>query len=498
MPARVVSSSRMRFESPQFTIGPRLWTVALAAVGTTCAAPPVALHTTNALNVRATGTETAASPNTPVLPNTAASPNTTSIDGAPANAPLAPQLQENCPALSVEPFPVEPVAQPTLAAPPIENGSALADFYEQAARMLRRGRPEQVRIGVYGDSNLTRDYFTSSLRRSLQLRYGDAGHGFLAVGRPWPWYRHIDVVQELPAFGWHVWAMSSPQAPDKRYGPSGITAEGYLANARVLLATAPAGSPIGKTVDRATIYFLTQPGGGSFDVLVDGARAGSVNTDASDRHAAARDFSFVEGPHRVEIVTTSNRPTRLLGAALERSTKGFIVDSFGIGGAYYRALTQEDPETARETGVLRPHALLAYWFGANTHFSDTYGQDVGLIMTRRRQVHPGQALIMIAPPDIQRKSEDPHSDPAIARVVEKLRKEALLNGVAFYNLYQAMGGHDSMGRFRSKGLAIDDHHLNERGAHLMANRFLSALWDDFRRHLAEHPKAGCEPTGATP
>src|SRR5687767_12637997 len=49
----------------------------------------------------------------------------------------------------------------------------MARFYDRVAELARGTAKTRVRIGVYGDSNLTSDFLTAHLRRTLQGRYGD-------------------------------------------------------------------------------------------------------------------------------------------------------------------------------------------------------------------------------------------------------------------------------------------------------------------------------------
>ena len=52
-------------------------------------------------------------------------------------------------------------------------------FYAALARILRPGRRTPARITHYGDSPITNDGITGTVRRLLQQRFGDAGHGFI-------------------------------------------------------------------------------------------------------------------------------------------------------------------------------------------------------------------------------------------------------------------------------------------------------------------------------
>ena len=55
------------------------------------------------------------------------------------------------------------------------------------AKLARGKATEHVRIAVYGNSNMTMDYMTGAMRRLLQSKFGDGGHGYVAMARPLAW-----------------------------------------------------------------------------------------------------------------------------------------------------------------------------------------------------------------------------------------------------------------------------------------------------------------------
>ena len=77
---------------------------------------------------------------------------------------------------------------------PIDDGggATMCRFYRALDDLERGGERRRVRVLHYGDSILTTDELSGRARRVLQRRFGDAGHGFVLLGKPWRWYHHID------------------------------------------------------------------------------------------------------------------------------------------------------------------------------------------------------------------------------------------------------------------------------------------------------------------
>ena len=158
---------------------------------------------------------------------------------------------------------------PDLEIPP----GSLDTFYAS----LRAGKV--TRILHYGDSPTTADSITSDIRRLLQKRFGDAGHGFLLIAKPWAWYGHDGI--RLDAKGWEIQPASQKRAPDGIHGLGGVSfIGGEGAMSRV-------GLPDDKTTS-AVVYYLAQPGGGTFTVSTDDAKITEVNTRRSRKEVRLR------------------------------------------------------------------------------------------------------------------------------------------------------------------------------------------------------------------
>ena len=78
--------------------------------------------------------------------------------------------------------------------------NALVGFF-RALEATREKRAHAItRIIHFGDSVVASDYVSGTLRRLLQSRFGDAGHGFTLIANAWPAYFHNDVERYATAF----------------------------------------------------------------------------------------------------------------------------------------------------------------------------------------------------------------------------------------------------------------------------------------------------------
>jgi hypothetical protein len=374
---------------------------------------------------------------------------------------------------------------------------SLERFFERTALLLRGRAKDPVRIAVYADSNGTMDFMTGEMRRDLQESHGDAGHGFVALARPWPWYRHQYVVTDYDDKAWDAFTVTTHPTPslDPWYGQGLIVAQSKQSGARTWVQTAPEGSPIGTQASRFEVWYLAWPPGGSFQVKVDGAVKASADTHAEGEPR----FAFVrvdvpDGPHKMVAVTTSPRPVRLLGAVVERDTPGFQVDGLGVGSLNCLCLLRESEALDHAIFQHRSYDLVVFHIGSNTWNQAV--MDPTLCMeesiARLRRAVPDVSVMIMTPPDWGEHGTK-YTPGWLKNAERQLRRAADEAPAAFYDFRGAMGGEGSMARFLSMGLTQGDGiHFNGRGGAFVADRLVEALGRAFEKWAASHPRAGCD------
>lgn len=374
-----------------------------------------------------------------------------------------------------------------LAAPPVEppiiedpGGRALSAFHKSLRRTAKG--VGQTRILQFGASHTECDLFTGYLRRYLQSRFGDAGHGYLMPARPWKGYRHEDLRLDS-SDGWVVdKALGSTSREDGLYGLGGFSCASGSADDWGFFGTASS-SPFGKSASRFEIFFLQQPGGGRFELTVDGTPYTSVST-YSDR----TDFgSFIgrmeDGPHEIELRPLGDGEVRLLGAALERGAPGVIVDTLGVRGARAADLLDIDESLWMAQVRHRRPDLVVLAYGTNEAGDESqpiarYEASLSAVLSRLREAVPGVSCVLMGPTDRPKKASRNQWEPRerVELVNEAQRTVSARYGCGFFSAFDAMGGPRSMVKWREAQLAQKDHvHLTTRGYELLAEHFAKGL-----------------------
>ena len=201
----------------------------------------------------------------------------------------------------------------------VDEGHSLSPLFERLAELERGTSKRPLRIGMYGDSNLTSDFMPGHIRRTLQARYGDAGHGWVSLSRPWGSYRHEDVSN---AGFWPMFKLYAPTTHlvgDKQYGFANMAAQSSENGAAAWAGTTKnEKSKVGQNVSHFELHFLKQKGGGSFIAQIDKKDVRTITTKADGFEAGLETFDVDDGPHELRAVVRGDGPVRLFGASLDR------------------------------------------------------------------------------------------------------------------------------------------------------------------------------------
>ncbi|MEZ4223472.1 MAG: hypothetical protein R3B13_21170 [Polyangiaceae bacterium] len=381
----------------------------------------------------------------------------------------------------------------------VDPDHTLLPFYQRVTELLRGQAKDHVRIAVFGDSNMTMDWITGEMRRTLQEKYGDAGHGYVALGRPWEWYRHMDVRSGHERLDWTPFAVSTHPSPEAAYGFAGIAARSERAGAVTWVATAPESSPVGTRASRVDVYYLRKPHGGSFEIRVDGSERARISTASAAREAAFHTLELSDAPHRVELVSTTVESVTAFGVTLERGTPSFVIDSLGLGAVSGPLLLRQDREVMRAALSHRGYDLIALLLGSNQVWPVRYEAQMAELIARFREALPDVPVLVMSPVDQVKSLKSWRSTPDIQLVSRQNEHIARDNKCAFWDFRGAMGGNASMVRFMTQGMGqADGIHLTQKGARYMGRRLTYALMRDVDGWLAAHGDAGCAPTKAVP
>lgn len=388
------------------------------------------------------------------------------VDFDPASVPFSPAVRHTEPEIG------EPIWL-VLGSPLLDDSrGSLDQFYAALWRTEKGGAGAVTRIEHYGDSPTTADLITGDIRADLQQRYGSAGHGFVLIGKPWAWYGHTGV--ELSSEGWDIAPATQFKARDGLFGLGGVSFTG----------SAGAASHIALKDRRHTsfvVWYLVQPGGGSFSASADGAPLGSVDTAGDSRTAARKRFFIAHGASQLDL-RVEQGSVRIFGVSVEKSGPGVIYDSLGLNGASITVLSRmfNAAHWAAELRERDPQ-LVVINYGTNeadfTAFIDgQYEGELREAIHRVRAALPNASILVMSPMDrgYRAAGDEIQTMPNIPRIVAIQQRVARDTGCGFFNTYEAMGGDGTMARWyaaQPRLVSGDFIHPTPGGGKLIAGIF---------------------------
>jgi lysophospholipase L1-like esterase len=381
----------------------------------------------------------------------------------------------------------------TLATDYLVDGTGSLDHFYSALSDLSSGKRERpVRIVHYGDSPTTADLITGDARELLQARFGDAGPGFVLIAKPWAWYGHHGV--EVAGTGWKIdTAVGSMR--EGTYGLGGAIFSGPVGAESTIRLDA-------KTSTTVEVEYLQQPGGGSVEVLADGASVGAVDTSGTDKGNGDATVALPAGSREVTLRVT-DAPVQVFGVAFGTGHKGITYDSIGLNGASTTVMSRAF--NAQEWGDALEHRdpdLVIINYGTNessypAYVDKQYEPELRRAIARVRTALPQASILVMSPMDRgAREGETISTMPAIPRLVEIQQRVAAELGCGFYNTYAAMGGEGTMERWydgHPRMVAADLIHPTPQGARIVAQTLTGQLLIGYERYLQRHAQAAGAP-----
>ena len=371
-----------------------------------------------------------------------------------------------------------------------DDTGAMDAFFARVSTLDPSTRSKPVTILHYGDSPTTADLITGDVRALLQQRFGDAGHGYLLIAKPWAWYGHRDT--DISAHGWTISTAVGKMRADT-YGLGGGSFQGSTGAASHISLKDAAQSSM-------ELSYLAQPDGGTVQVTAndaagDGQPLATVDTASDTRQPAWERIGLPPGTKSVDIKPASGHVT-LFGETFTRQASGILYNSLGLNGASTTVLSRGfNPDIwAAELQHDAP-ALIVINYGTNessfgSFVDKQYEGELRLAIQRIRNALPNVSILVMSPMDRGERSGIDQIDTmaTIPRIVAIQKQVAADTHCAFFDTFNAMGGDGTMSRWytgKPRLVAADLIHPTPQGASIIAQIFVKNLMQGYDAYKAQ-------------
>lgn len=410
----------------------------------------------------------------------------TGANKPPEEAPKTEDPDAKTPEVPDQPIRI-PAHLPDITSPVavVDPQGAMKAFYE--ALLRTETKQGTTRVLHYGDSPVTADSITADARSLFQRQFGDAGHGFILISKPWNWYQHRGM--DVKGSGWRTEALSqSPRAKDNLHGLGGVNFQGSAgATSRIRL--------VDGTHTRVEVFYLKQPGGGDFRVEAQGQTVLNTRTEGEEKASGFADGELPPGTTEIKLSVTKGT-VRIFGLDFEKPQHGGVMySSLGLNGASTQSLLRY-LDTAHWTEQIRRQNpdLIVLNYGTNEsvfprYVETLYPAELKQVLERMKAAAPSASILVMSPMDRGERAPSGEivTPPVMPKIVEVQRQVAAETGCAFFNTYEAMGGAGTMAKWyaaRPRLVNADYIHPLPGGAAIVGGLLNDALVQGYKQWKA--------------
>lgn len=383
---------------------------------------------------------------------------------------------------------------------PDEGKQALFGFFAALERAGSGSKP--IRILHYGDSQLEGDRITAYVRNKLQTQFGGSGPGLVTVADIVP---HFSVARELSA-NWSRYSVMNKKPKEQkhdRFGalsafsrftpilPDTVAPDTIVQEASITLR--PERRCFGKAQvwSECRLFYGWHRTPLTLSMSVDGTEVSNEEIPASAQ-LLTREWRFTAPPKEVVITMKGTDSPDVFGVSLE-GRNGVAMDNIPARGAAGYEFRRSDQTLLAEMYRELDVELLILQYGGNVlpnlksaEEAAQYGRFFGAQLARFKKLIPGVNIIVIGPSDMSIKEGDVYvTRPYLEDVRNAMKANALAQGAVFWDMYDAMGGRNSMVSWvqADPPLAAEDYtHFSPQGARKVGELFYNALISDFAEY----------------
>ncbi len=372
-----------------------------------------------------------------------------------------------------------------------EGKSKLRAFFEKLSTAAANNR--KIHILHYGDSQIEGDRMTGFIRERLQNQFGGNGPGLVPAFNVYSTYAFTQSLS--PNFKRYT-CFGGDKLSNRKYGVMGsaarftpepkdsfdLTKMGEEKTAWIEIAANGNAYARARTFSQVKMVYNSCVAPCLLNVYQNGTliHQDSLITDGK-QHTVK--LNFPQGSGKLKYEFRSKISPTISHFQLEGDI-GVQVSNIGMRGSSGTIFGAMDRSLVGQSFNEMNAELIIMQFGGNSvpSFRDSssvrgYANMFKGQLNTIKALKPNAAIIVIGPSDMSRLSQGIYETyPLLPYCVEQMKRVTTEVGGAYWDLYGAMGGRNSMPSWVEKGLAGNDYiHFSNRGASIAAQKFYDAF-----------------------
>ncbi|MBI1836519.1 MAG: hypothetical protein HYR91_04570 [Flavobacteriia bacterium] len=384
----------------------------------------------------------------------------------------------------------------------IVNESALNElikFFRELDQVANE--KNKIHILHYGDSQIEGDRMTGYIRQRLQNQFGGNGPGLIPATNV---YTTNTFKQTFSPNFMRYTCYGGEKLKNRRYGTMASAArftaeiydsiqiksfekqEGWIEIEPHKMAYRRA-----KTYNNVKLFYTSCIKSCGLKVYQNGK---IIHEDSliTDGKYHSLPLSFATTPGKLRYVFSSEISPTICGFSLE-GDYGVQVDNIAMRGCSGNVFGSIDGKSISQMNAELNSKLVILQFGGNSvpYFKDSssvrrYAHQFQNHIKIVKKANPNATIIVIGPSDMSYLVNGIYETyPLLPYCVEQMKKVAGKESAAYWDLFAAMGGKNSMPSWVDQGLAgIDYIHFSHRGASIASQLFYEAFIAEYAKWKA--------------
>lgn len=354
---------------------------------------------------------------------------------------------------------------------------SMGAFYEALSKVNSLGRP--VRIAYFGDSFIEGDIFTGDLRAMLQTEFGGCGVGYVPITSSVAGFR---ATVHHKFSGWN--SHSTTDSIGFRRALQDVSNHYFIPHHDAwvsLEGTAHYAARLDSC--KVSSFYFFSPDSLVLTASVNGREPECFDVEGDS--TAIRSVSVKGNIHSVKWrVEHSGAHARCFAATMD-PLHGVVVDNFSTRGSSGQQLAQIPLGTLKDYHRLRTYDLIVLQYGLNVASDkvlnyDYYTTAMKKVIDHLKEAFPQTSILIVGVGDRENRSEtgELRTMPGVKSLIRYQQKLAADTHVAFWNLFEAMGGEGSMVEMVNSKPSMANYdytHINFRGGKHLADLLFKSL-----------------------
>lgn len=361
---------------------------------------------------------------------------------------------------------LDAMVHPTRFYLPNDDYTFFDNFFKEAENA--KGMDQIIRVIHYGDSQIELDRISSNIRKYFQSQFGGSGPGLL------PLYQSIPTATVYQNFsGNYVTYALYGDGIRNKTKDYGVMAKSFkLAGGGSFYASAPgAEKKNSKNNPYSRIKLLFNNQNSTLKASLSHKNKGTIKEQEFNNQG----LQYAEWRLDTAISNFSihfSGSSNIYGILVDGGA-GVAVDNVPMRGASGTFFTQMNDTLLQSSFNKMGVKMIILQFGGNSvpglyneKSADQYIQSLIAQIKYFKRLFPKTPILFIGPSDMATKVKGVMSTyPLLPYLVEQLKVAVPANGAAFWNMYEVMGGENSMLGWVKKGWAGSDYvHFTPQGA----------------------------------